>query len=149
MIAIGVSGALGRIGSAIIDLALVSKDFKVRAVFERPTNRGIGKPFKEGLVLRKTDKASLAGVKVLIDFTEPSATLSNLSMAADAGCGMVIGTTGMSDAEVKKIEKKPIAVRISVTIINIFKLIQVNRNLRTKRILEHRFSLPSACQCMK
>jgi 4-hydroxy-tetrahydrodipicolinate reductase len=49
--------------------------------------------------------ASMEGVDVAIEFSQPEAVLSNITAAAQAGASMVVGTTGWSDqrSTVKKI----------------------------------------------
>ncbi|MFG6668691.1 4-hydroxy-tetrahydrodipicolinate reductase [Halomonas sp. HNIBRBA4712] len=51
---------------------------------------------------------SLAAIKddfdVLIDFTAPQVTLANLAFCAEHGKAIVIGTTGMSDDEIEKLD---------------------------------------------
>jgi 4-hydroxy-tetrahydrodipicolinate reductase len=44
-------------------------------------------------------RAALKDAQVLIDFTQPEATLSYLATAREMGVGMVIGTTGFSEAD--------------------------------------------------
>jgi len=43
--------------------------------------------------------------EVLVDFTTPEATLENLSMVASHGLAMVIGTTGLSPEQIRRIEE--------------------------------------------
>jgi 4-hydroxy-tetrahydrodipicolinate reductase len=42
---------------------------------------------------------AFANAQILIDFTQPAATLKHLKIAADKGLPMVIGTTGFTDAD--------------------------------------------------
>lgn len=111
MISLGVSGALGRMGSRVIDLALQSRTFRIGAVFEKPSSPLLGRPLSltgrsEGrnkLILRVADKQAFRKLDVVIDFTEPKSTLALVQLASESKCGMVIGTTGLESAHLKKI----------------------------------------------
>ncbi len=71
----------GKMGRAIRQLA-VDRGWVVTGVVERD---------KGGL-------SALAGADVAIEFTTPSAATSNIQAALDAGCPIVVGTTGWYDA---------------------------------------------------
>ena len=47
-----------------------------------------------------------AGVQVAIDFTEAHAARENLDFMAEHGIHAVVGTTGLSDADIADLEKK-------------------------------------------
>lgn len=110
-----VAGAAGRMGGRIIHAILQSKDVELGGAFERPDHPSV-----------RQDAGQVAGLKavgvpvagslqevvkqgeVLIDFTSPEATVSNLRTAAEAGLAVVIGTTGIVGKmleEVKEISK--------------------------------------------
>jgi 4-hydroxy-tetrahydrodipicolinate reductase len=80
---IAVNGALGRMGSRIVQLASQSRDFKVVGAFDQ-----------EG---SKLSLKNLKGCKVLIDFSSPEGTALSLKFALNAGTGLVIGTTGIDE----------------------------------------------------
>lgn len=117
MIKIGVNGALGRMGTRILNLAYKSTDFKIAAAFEHAKNEFIGKDLGAalglnevlGVKLSKLSPAHLKGCNVLIDFSSPEGALECLKMAGGTKTAMVIGTTGVSpagEAQIKEASKK-------------------------------------------
>jgi 4-hydroxy-tetrahydrodipicolinate reductase len=73
----------------------------------------------------------LADFDVLIDFTTPEATLHNVSLCRDAGCRMVIGTTGLSQSQRESVREAAIdtalvyAPNMSVGVNLCFKLLEM------------------------
>lgn len=92
-------------GRAIIRVIAETSGTVLAAAVERPGSAEAGKDAgllagvgELGVVI--TTSAPLAGVTdVWIDFTSPAATVANVNAAAAARAGMVIGTTGLSDAQ--------------------------------------------------
>ena len=100
-----VCGAAGRMGARILALAAQDQRFQTVAGVERK-NAGVGGPFRgvDGLtpivgniqeVLPKTD--------AVIDFTSADAAVPTAQLVARAGRALVVGTTGLSPAQVKKL----------------------------------------------
>lgn len=100
MIKLAVSGSQGRMGQRITALALADKKFKIGALLERPGATGS----VEGIKISPSND-SLKGCDALIEFTTPDATIANLKACVKHKVGMVIGTTGLSDAQKKEIKK--------------------------------------------
>jgi len=101
-----VSGCAGRMGSRIAALALADAVFQVVGGIEASGHQAVGKDL--GLVLGAralgvfvSDKAdgALASGDVLIEFTQPDATMHHVQIARRLKKAMVIGTTGLSDAQ--------------------------------------------------
>lgn len=89
MVNICVSGSKGKMGSRIIALSKDDSEISLSGEFD------IGdmpEPF-----IKECD--------CLIEFTTPQATMTHLSLCAKHKKAFVIGTTGLSDAEKKKIEE--------------------------------------------
>lgn len=90
---IAISGAKGRMGTSIKGVVEGLEDVEVVAEIDMD-NSG--------------DLESLLGETnpdVYIEFTNPQATLVNSEKAAKAGLPLIIGTTGFSDDEYKKLEQ--------------------------------------------
>ena len=103
---IAVSGALGRMGSLIIEEALSrSADFQVAAALEYPGHPQLGQPLPAAPSLRPEGDvtAALARADLLIEFTTPEATLAHAKAAAQAHKPMVIGTTGLTPAQFEEL----------------------------------------------
>ncbi|MGH7197892.1 MAG: 4-hydroxy-tetrahydrodipicolinate reductase [Candidatus Omnitrophota bacterium] len=123
MIKIAMNGALGRMGSRILNLAYKSPDFKTVAAFEQPKSEFIGKDLGHALGLSEVLKvkltalnaAALKGCDVLIDFSNPEGAERSVEAALEAKTALVIGTTGIGPQGVRKIEEasKKIAVLFS------------------------------------
>jgi 4-hydroxy-tetrahydrodipicolinate reductase len=109
---IAVSGATGRMGHALLGLADRDPKFEIVGALEAASSPLQGKPLFEAVsgVGRQT-KISVTSTltetavkpRVLIDFTQPEGTLAYLKEAQKLGVGLVIGTTGFSDAQKSKI----------------------------------------------
>lgn len=112
------AGACGRMGRRILDIAAAMDDVLPAGAFDLPQWAGTeltvgaeaGRPRK---VMVSADRdAEIAKADVLIDFTHASAVLANVEAAADLGKPAVVGTTGLSDAQVA--ELRGFAERIAV-----------------------------------
>jgi 4-hydroxy-tetrahydrodipicolinate reductase len=112
MINVGITGASGRMGRALLEAATATEGMTVAAAIERPGSpviaadagevAGIGKlniPIVDDL------RAVITDIDVLIDFTHPTVTLANLETCQQAGKRIVIGTTGFSESEKQQIAK--------------------------------------------
>jgi 4-hydroxy-tetrahydrodipicolinate reductase len=105
MIKVGVTGAAGRMGNLIAKLVLEDKDLKLVGVTERKDSPLIGKEFAEGVKFYSSIRDFPEKPDVVIDFTVPQATLGLLKDAEDLRIALVVGTTGFSDEERKRIEE--------------------------------------------
>ena len=102
---VAVAGASGRMGQMLIEAILNSSDCVLAAALDRADSPSIGtdpsaflgKP--SGLKIESDVRSALAKADCLIDFTRPEGTMEHLAVAADLGVGVVIGTTGFSDAQ--------------------------------------------------
>ncbi|HVZ80844.1 MAG TPA: 4-hydroxy-tetrahydrodipicolinate reductase [bacterium] len=108
---LAVSGATGRMGHTILELAAKDPRFEIVGALESPTHASLGRALAEVLpgVASKAKLAAKLGdlsprPQVLIDFTQPQGTLGYLQETAGSGIGMVIGTTGLKDDEKKKVQ---------------------------------------------
>ena len=103
MINLGIAGVAGRMGRTLIEACARAEGMQLSAALVRPGAAEIDADAGE---LAGTGKlgvkvvASLINQKfdVLIDFTNPAATLANLDHCRKHGKKMVIGTTGLDEA---------------------------------------------------
>lgn len=106
MIRIAVCGAGGRMGRALIAAVHAAEGAALTAAVERPESSLIGSDAGELAGVGRIGVAlagSLADVvndfDVAIDFTAPAATVAHLAICRQHGKGLVIGTTGLDDAQ--------------------------------------------------
>lgn len=105
---VAIAGAAGRMGRMLVEAVLKSGDLKIVAALEAAGNAALGKDAGESAgtpcgVNITADLALLTGADCLIDFTRPVGTLAHLEHCAAAGTKMVIGTTGFSPEEKRRI----------------------------------------------
>ncbi|MFT5206321.1 MAG: 4-hydroxy-tetrahydrodipicolinate reductase [Candidatus Omnitrophota bacterium] len=125
MIKLGLAGAAGRMGTAIIELALDEpKIFSVDSGYEAKAFDGLGNPrayssrslkHSKQVGLKTANEASFKNVDVCIDFTVHQATMEHITLALKTNTAMVIGTTGFDTNELAMIKKaaKKIAIMLS------------------------------------
>jgi 4-hydroxy-tetrahydrodipicolinate reductase len=95
MVRIGILGAGGRMGRALIAASASHEDLSIAALVDRPGTL-VGGWLPPGAPPLGDDASAAARLcDVLIDFTAPTALAGNLAAAAEGGCAIVIGTTGL------------------------------------------------------
>lgn len=115
MIKICVSGSKGKMGARIIDFAKDDADLQVSGEFD---------------VVEENPEAFIEDCECVIEFTTPQATMEHLALCEKQKKALVIGTTGLSDAEKAKIEeasaKIPIVIspNMSVGVNLLFKMVK-------------------------
>jgi 4-hydroxy-tetrahydrodipicolinate reductase len=103
MIKLAVSGCQGRMGQRITALALLDKTFRISALLENKNRPDV--PLLSHDIPVNFEDAALKGSGVLIEFTTPDATIAHLKSCQKYGVNMVIGTTGLSKAQIAQIKK--------------------------------------------
>lgn len=103
MIKLGIAGACGKMGRRIFDLAGHDKDIEVALVLEKKGTPLIGKEMGRLKVSSNPDGLFL--VDVLVDFTSPDATDDHLDYVAKYKKALVLGTTGLTSAQINKVEE--------------------------------------------
>lgn len=108
MLKIGVTGAAGRMGRAVIEAITQADDLRLGAALERADSEMLGRDAGElagvgALGLAVTATPPKTGVDVLIDFSHPEATLAFAEHCRRTRWKMVIGTTGLDAAAREKI----------------------------------------------
>jgi 4-hydroxy-tetrahydrodipicolinate reductase len=107
MARIAVAGAAGRMGRQLIEAcALAASEARCTATLEHKAHPLLGSDAGELAGIGRIDvplmddlAAMTDRFDVLIDFTRPEATLTNLAVCRAAGRRMVIGTTGFSSEQ--------------------------------------------------
>jgi 4-hydroxy-tetrahydrodipicolinate reductase len=106
-----IAGASGRMGQMLIRSVLDSDLMRLVGVLERPGHDWIGRDLGEAmggqpLGVQVFDDAlePMATAQAVIDFTAPEATIALSRIAAQARAAHIIGTTGMTDAQIAQLE---------------------------------------------
>lgn len=106
-----ITGASGRMGQMLIREVLESESARLGGAIERPGHAWIGRDLGEamggaamGVTVADDPLEVFATAHAVIDFTTPAATVANAALAAQARIVHVIGTTGMSDDDLAKVE---------------------------------------------
>ncbi|GAB6265248.1 MAG: 4-hydroxy-tetrahydrodipicolinate reductase [Methanothrix sp.] len=106
MTRIAVTGALGRMGTLVIQEAARIEGMELVAGLDAV---GAGKPLQGGVLVK--DASQLEQVlketrpDVLIDFTIAKAAVKNVCVAASLGVDLVVGTTGISSEQLSEMRE--------------------------------------------
>jgi 4-hydroxy-tetrahydrodipicolinate reductase len=107
-----ICGAAGRMGRELLAVFLSDKDVKVVQAIESGASKYIGQDAglfagmdPIGVKISADLESVVGGCDVVVDFTNPKATLSHLESAAGHGKPVVIGTTGFNREETAVIER--------------------------------------------
>ena len=110
MTKIAINGAAGRMGKRLIDLASQDSELTIAAALESKANPQLG-----------TDAGQIAGVgslgvplsteipedvEVVIDFSSPAGAVSILDRCLARRIGLVMATTGLAEATIKKLKSE-------------------------------------------
>jgi len=111
MVNVIVAGAAGRMGCRLVDLLKRSDSLALVGAVEGKGHQAIGMDVGEAAgcgatgVSIQDDLSSVMDLgDVVIDFSIPPASLAHLTVAAENKRAMVIGTTGFSSGDLKKIQ---------------------------------------------
>ena len=98
---LAITGCMGRMGKQIIKSAHSNKNFKIIALTEnKKINRKIN-----GVKIALNTEQTFKSTNIIIDFTIPKCTLQVLDIASRLKKRVVIGTTGFTKKEEKKIKE--------------------------------------------
>jgi 4-hydroxy-tetrahydrodipicolinate reductase len=122
-----VPGAAGKMGRMILKVISETPSTELVAAIERPASPLLGQDAGTvaglaplGVALRPDLDEALSQADVIIDFTAPAATAWTVSRAAEHEVGMVIGTTGLGEAEKRAIwhaaERIPIVLSANMSL---------------------------------
>ena len=112
MLKLCVAGAAGKMGSAVLREA-ASRGFQIVGAVEAPDNACIGKSLRElgicdsGIRIVGSDKISGAAkdADVYVTFTTPAAEVQNIPVVAGLGKRIVLGTTGFTEEQNRKVRE--------------------------------------------
>lgn len=102
---IAISGASGRVGRRLLALAAADSSLRVTHALVSHGSTSEGKPAGElapeaaSVDVRASAEGLSEGPVVLVDFSTPEACILQAKAAAELGVGLVIGTTGLADAD--------------------------------------------------
>lgn len=106
-----ITGASGRMGQMLLRTVAGSDKARLVGAIERPGHAWIGQDVGEamggaalGVTATDDPLEAFARAQAVIDFTAPEATLEFAGLAAQARAVHVIGTTGMTDEQIVRLE---------------------------------------------
>jgi 4-hydroxy-tetrahydrodipicolinate reductase len=112
MIKVAILGAAGRMGQALVRNGLSMDGIALGSAVERADNPWVGRdaglPGGAGetkIIIGADLRAALAASAVAIDFTFHSAVADNAELCAALGKPVVIGTTGLDEAEAARVRQ--------------------------------------------
>jgi 4-hydroxy-tetrahydrodipicolinate reductase len=103
--AIAVAGASGRMGHMLIEAVHQAPDCHLAGALDRADSAVLGQDagafagLNLGVPISAEIASGLQNSRFLIDFTRPEGTMAHLEVCRAQGVAMVIGTTGLSDAQ--------------------------------------------------
>ncbi len=109
-IKVGIAGCLGRMGQELTKKILEDKNFIFVGGFEHKAHQKIGKKISDVTNIQSEElvtnnaRSIFKKADVVIDFTTPQSTLSNVKIASTTKTALVIGTTGITKAQKNKIK---------------------------------------------
>ncbi|MFA5090951.1 MAG: 4-hydroxy-tetrahydrodipicolinate reductase [Candidatus Omnitrophota bacterium] len=103
MIKLGIAGVCGKMGRRIFELASSDREFEITLALERKGIPAIGREMGKIKISSSADGLFL--VDVFVDFTTPDAVEANLDYVAKYRKALVLGTTGLNDTQLKKVEE--------------------------------------------
>lgn len=138
MIRLGINGAAGRMGRALVKASWADPEVTLRAAMDRPGSASAGSDAGVlagigpiGIPIASSLDGIGGEVDLIVDFSEPQATLECLSFCRSHRQRMVIGTTGFTSRQRATIEAAAtdiaivLAPNMSIGVNLLFKLSEV------------------------
>ncbi|MDG2405418.1 MAG: 4-hydroxy-tetrahydrodipicolinate reductase [Paracoccaceae bacterium] len=134
-----VTGASGRMGQMLIGTVNQSQQAVLCGALERPGHPWVGQDIgtvtgghPSGIIVSDYPSQSFATADAVIDFTSPAASVGFSQLAAKAGLVHVIGTTGLTDDDIAKINTaagKAVIVRAGNMSLGVNLLVQLTKKV--------------------
>jgi 4-hydroxy-tetrahydrodipicolinate reductase len=111
-----VVGAAGKMGGRIIHILQEYPSMKLFRAIDRPDHPSIGKDIGEVIGLGELGvplegDLRKQGGDVIINFSNPQASVESMQFAHEAGLATVIGTTGLNSEQIEKVKELSKSVR--------------------------------------
>jgi 4-hydroxy-tetrahydrodipicolinate reductase len=110
-LAIAVAGVSGRMGQMLVEAVAERDDAVLAGATERPGHPWIGRDLGEamggaasGITVSDDALEVFAGVRAVLDFTAPEASVAHAEITAQARLVHVIGTTGFSEDDLARLD---------------------------------------------
>lgn len=111
MLNVAMLGASGRMGRSIVPLFAEADDLRLVGALSAPGDPSIGHDAGVlsgiaplGVAVTDDPAVALRGAAVAIDFTRPEASVEQARLCREAGCALVVGTTGHDAAQIARLE---------------------------------------------
>jgi len=134
-----VTGASGRMGQMLVRQVATSETARLVGAIEREGHEALGSDIGEiagvgalGVKLEDDPLPAFSRAQAVIDFTAPAATVEFAALAAQARCVHVIGTTGMTEDDLARIEaaaRHAVIVRAGNMSLGVNLLVQLTRQV--------------------
>jgi 4-hydroxy-tetrahydrodipicolinate reductase len=112
MINIGIAGAAGKMGRALVRAVAKEPKLKLAAAWDKPGHELLGQDIGviagtevQNIKLQEVKDDLLKACQLLVDFTAPLATLQLVERAVALQRGMIIGTTGLNEGQMEQIKQ--------------------------------------------
>ena len=134
-----ITGGSGRMGQMLVQAVTASSACKLAGVLERPGHDWIGQDVGVamggaalGVVVSDDPVAAFAKAQAVIDFTAPAATVGFAELAAQARAVHVIGTTGLTEDDIAKLDaaaRHAVVVRAGNMSLGVNLLVQLTKRV--------------------
>ena len=110
MINIIVSGGFGRMGSKVVNTVKEEPDMSVIAIVEKKENREI-----DGVMVTDKLESVIDRANIVVEFSSPEATIEHTKICKEHKMAMVIGTTGLSESQMRFVKKSSAFIPILIS----------------------------------
>lgn len=108
MIKVAICGACGKMGQEVVKAVSEDIELELVAKIDICGGQDVFKSIEEALSIKKID--------VLVDFTQPNSIFENAKFCINNGVRPVVGTTGLSDEQLKELKKLSDNKNVSVLV---------------------------------